>query len=87
MSFSRFNKFKDLYTSIMPFIAIYSTFMGMNTGITINHMKPNNKPFEVYSNIIGYTSLGIITGITYPISYPLFGCYVLYKNKNKNNNN
>ena len=41
------------------------------------------KPIDTYSNIIGFTSIGIITGITYPISFPLCGCYVLYKN-NKN---
>jgi hypothetical protein len=29
--------------------------------------------------MVGYTSIGIITGICYPITYPLFGCYVLYK--------
>ena len=36
--------------------------------------------FERYSNMIGYTSIGILTGITYPISYPLFGLYVIYRN-------
>ena len=79
MSFSRFNKFKDLYTNTMPILALYSTFMGINTGISTNNRIPDIKSFDMYSNLIGYTSLGIITGITYPVSYPLLGYYVLYK--------
>jgi hypothetical protein len=37
---------------------------------------------ETFSKTIGYTSLVIITGVTYPISYPLLGGYYLYKLKN-----
>jgi len=35
---------------------------------------------KVYTNLIGYTSLGLITGITYPISFPLC-IYFLYTTK------
>ena len=79
MSFSKFNIIVKLYTNTMPILSIYSTFMGINTGISTNNRTPNIRPFDMYSNLIGYTSLGIITGITYPISYPLLGFYVLYK--------
>ena len=75
------NKLKTLYLSTLPFISIYSTYIGINTGMSINKRIQNENPFDTYSNIIGYTSLGIITGLTYPISYPVFGCYVLYKTK------
>jgi len=80
MSFLRFHKYIELYCNILPLMVIYPTIIGIDTGINANNRKPDEKAFEKYSNMIGYTSLGIITGITYPISYPLFGCYVLYKN-------
>ena len=74
------NVLKTLYINTLPFVSIYSTFVGIDTGISTNRNISNNTPFDKYSNVIGYTSLGIITGLTYPISYPLFGWYVLYKN-------
>jgi hypothetical protein len=77
---SKFNTFIKLYGNTMPIITLYSTFLGIDTGFTINRRIPYRTPFDTYSNLIGYTSLGIMTGITYPISYPAFGMYVLYKN-------
>jgi hypothetical protein len=76
---STINALKSIYIHTMPIITLYSTFLGIDTGVTINRIIPNTTPFDTYSNLIGYTSLGIITGLTYPISYPAFGCYVLYK--------
>ena len=77
---SRFNKYAELYRNALPLVSIYSTFLGINAGATVNCFKSNNDSFERYSNMIGYTSIGILTGITYPISYPLFGLYVIYRN-------
>ena len=78
---SKINALISIYTHTMPFITLYSTVIAIDTGISINRNKPNTTSFDTYSNLIGYTSLGIMTGITYPISYPAFGCYVLYKTK------
>lgn len=76
--------FKQLYMTLLPIPAVYSTLMGIDTGINANKRKLDHpNPLEVYSNVIGYTGLGILTGITYPISYPLFGLFLLYQN-NKN---
>jgi len=80
------NTLKTLYTKTMPFITIYSTLVGINIGASVNTRPLNNEPFTKYSQLIGYTSLGIVTGLTYPISYPAFGIYVLYNNNNNNNN-
>jgi hypothetical protein len=77
---STFNAFIKFYGHTMPFITVYSTVLGIDIGFSKNKMIPERTPFDKYSNVIGYTSLGIITGITYPISYPAFGLYVLYKN-------
>ena len=71
--------FRKLYRTIVPVPLIFSTLMGIDTGINANRRIPVENSIDSYANVIGYTSLGILTGLTYPISYPLFGCYVLYR--------
>jgi hypothetical protein len=76
---SRFQKYKEIYLNVLPYMTMYSTFLGINAGMSVNMLNSNNDSFGKYSNIIGYTTIGIVTGITYPVSYPLFGWYVIYK--------
>jgi len=80
MSLTRFYKYRELYIKLLPIMTIYPTIVGIDTGLTINRRNTDDSSLDIYSNIIGHTCIGIITGITYPISYPLLGCYVLYKN-------
>ena len=86
MSTSRLYKYLELYIKLLPIPVIYSTIVGTDIGIEQYRYNTNIKNtdinrIDIYSDLIGYTSIGVITGITYPISFPLFGCYVLYKNK------
>jgi hypothetical protein len=81
MSFIRLQNYKQLYATFLPVMTLYSTILGIDTGFTKNRKEPNGSFNDSYSNLIGYTSIGIVTGITYPISFPLLGCYVLYKNR------
>ena len=69
--------FRQLYMTILPLPAIFSTLIGIDIGLTANRLIPVKNSTDSYANVIGYTSLGIITGLTYPVSYPLFGLYVL----------
>ena len=71
--------FLKLYMTILPMPVIFSTMMGIDIGINANRRVPVENSMDSYANVIGYTGLGILTGITYPVSYPLFGCYVLCK--------
>ena len=89
MSFLRFHKYVELYIKLLPIPVVYSTFIGIDIGLEANKKHSDfsgietNKSrnyIEMYSNVIGYTGLGILTGIAYPVSYPLLGCYVLFKN-------
>jgi len=80
MSFLRFSKYKELYITMLPLMTIYPTIVGIDIGFTVNKRNPSDNFINPYSNMIGYTSIGILTGLTYPLSYPLFACYVLYKN-------
>ena len=67
---------------MMPNMVIFSATAGLLTGIYANGINKNNKienemVINVYTKLIGYTSLGILTGVTYPISFPLFTYYAL----------
>jgi hypothetical protein len=71
-------KFKDIYFDFLPFFLVSTTAIGFVSGVI---SCSNHKPNEFFSQMIGYTSIGIMTGLSFPISCPLLGCYVLYKNK------
>jgi hypothetical protein len=67
-----------MYTEILPFMLIPSGFSGFATGMYIN-IANHTTPIEMFTNWIGYTSIGLLTGITYPVSFPLLAGYVIYK--------
>jgi len=67
-----------MYTEILPYMLIPSGFSGFVTGMHAN-ITNRTTPIEMFANWIGYTSIGIITGITYPVSFPLLAGYVIYK--------
>ena len=86
----RFNNYKKIYLDSMPIIFKFSTITGLLTGIYANGIqeksehdkqdKYDKRELETFANLIGYTTLGMITGITYPISFPFFTYYAFYKN-------
>lgn len=79
MNFSRFSYYSKVYSLLLPSVIPYTTILGMITGAT--YTSSTNSPFDFFTNVIGYTTIGMITGVTYPISFPLFGIYVLYKHQ------
>ena len=70
-----FIRWAELYMKILPLPVAYSTLVGIDTGAHIKNMTPTR---NAYSTLIGYTGIGILTGLTFPISYPLFAGYVLF---------
>ena len=81
---------RQIYTTFLPGMSIFSTVIGINTGITANKqdemMELLTTRFTTptssctpFATIIGYTTLGMATGITWPISYPLCASYILFK--------
>lgn len=67
----------ELYAGILPIFLIPTTMTGICTGINMSDNYKN--PLHHYVNIIGFTGIGIITGITFPISFPLLSGYVIYQ--------
>jgi hypothetical protein len=85
MSLLRFNNYKKIYLNSMPTIFKFSSITGLLTGIYANVIQEKSdnqdkRELETYANLIGYTTLGMITGLTYPISFPFFTYYAFYKN-------
>jgi hypothetical protein len=71
-------RYRDIYIDLLPVFVPCTTFLGFITGLSSSY-KLN--PIDSFASIIGYTSLGLITGFSYPISYPLLTGYVLYKSR------
>jgi hypothetical protein len=59
------------------------TLIGFYSGLYSGLKESDTSLLSVYSNWLGYTCIGLITGLTYPISIPLCSGYVLYKNIKK----
>jgi hypothetical protein len=74
-----FKFFKNIYCEFLPAIVIPSITLGMFTGMTITPTRG----IDLFINTIGFTSIGMITGLTFPISFPLLGGYVLYTHLKK----
>ena len=78
--FSALFKYKKPYIDLLEVILPSTGLLGFMTGVFSNMASRDKTSIDTFADIIGYTTIGIITGITYPISYPLLGGYVLYKN-------
>lgn len=78
---SRLNMFKNIYIDLLPLFVPSTTLFGFMIGLTANLSPREIKSTDSFMNVVGYTSIGIITGVFFPITYPLIGGYVLYKNR------
>lgn len=81
-----YRSFKEIYYNYLPVYFSCSTLLGclLGAGSIMTRLCTSSdgiNPIHCFLMIIGYSGIGMITGITYPISYPLMGCYILYKNK------
>jgi len=77
MKYFRF--LNSTYIKPLPFIMIQTSYLGFLMGITNNNNNNNNNC--KYDSMLGYTVAGIISGITYPISIPIFCSYLLINKK------
>jgi hypothetical protein len=76
----------QLYHKLLPDV-LYTTCV---VTCCIGLAKITNKydPVKSLIETIGFGSIGFGIGITYPVSFPLIGCYyLLTKNNNTNNLN
>jgi len=82
MNFSRMTRYKLIYLEFLPIFLVPTVITGFVAGLP-SVSERNTKSIDYFVNIIGYTSVGLISGLTYPISCPLLAGYVLYNNSKK----
>ena len=68
-----------MYIDLLPAVLPFSTFLGFFSGLTFAGPSFQRKQFGLLVNVIGHTTIGFVTGVLYPISFPLMGGYVIYK--------
>ena len=78
--------FKEIYYDYLPLYFSCTTLLGslLASGSIMTRLCTSSggvHTIDCFLAMIGYSGVGMIIGITYPISYPLIGCYVLYKQK------
>lgn len=74
------------YFRYLPIAVIPSIFYAVTDGIkkSIEYSRLCNTPTNNYTlleNIVGYTSIGILVGFTYPISFPIIFAKIIYDKK------
>jgi len=70
---------KELYVACLPIALLPCSIFGMANGMRFGFESKD--PVDAFCQSIGHTSLGIITGFTYPISLPVLAGYVLFWKK------
>jgi len=70
--------YKELYFALLPLPLVTSSVCGMVNGFNYGCDKKCNN-FKAFSGMIGLSSIGIITGILYPISFPILAGYMFIK--------
>ena len=70
-------RLQELYFGLLPTVLMSSSIFGVANGFRSGLERKN--PLDSFCDMVGYTSLGMLTGITYPISFPFLAAYVLCK--------
>jgi hypothetical protein len=73
---------KNIYLTLLPTICTSTLIISTYHGIRHCEWEYHNKTMshlEQFADMIGFLSIGIMTGITYPFSFPCLGAYVIYK--------
>jgi len=71
---------QQFYTFLPIMIRSCSSLGFLSGFMNAIHDAPLNKHhigLVLFTNVVGFTGLGILTGMTYPISIPLFTYYVI----------
>lgn len=85
------NRIINLYSTTSLIVVPLTTFLGftsnlinLSTSTTSTTTINNKNTINIFTSTIGYTTIGFITGITFPISFPLITGYTLKQNLPKN---
>jgi hypothetical protein len=80
-------RFKQLYKELLLPVTCITGWIGFISGLNTNinimdKYNINNIPkklgFKYFTNIVGHSTLGIITGVTFPVSLPVLTMYTVF---------
>jgi len=76
-----FYRIKNIYNGTCLIIVPVTSSIGFFSNVinTAFNNKNNYSASQHFTNTIGYTTIGFITGVTYPISFPLIAYYTIKK--------
>lgn len=60
----------DLYKKSLYIVLPFTTCVGFSSGLVEVFSEKKPCPLNVFTNVIGYTTLGTFTGLTYPLTLP-----------------
>ena len=68
-----------IYKSYLVFILPFTTSIGMFAGFeaAFNSQCRYNNENNFFTYMIGYTSVGFLTGLFYPITFPMFALKII----------
>jgi len=68
---STFNRIFQVYRQSLYGIVPFTAAIGFSSGLVENfNSETKADSLSVFTNMIGYTTLGALTGLTYPITFP-----------------
>ena len=76
-----YSELKNIYWSLAPPIGMISTWVGFCVGI-IGELDDStdrmNSPIKSFVNVVGYTFIGIASGLSWPVVMPLLSIGAIY---------
>jgi hypothetical protein len=75
---SELDELAEIYATIAVPVLLFSTFVGFSVGVLgeiteAANYRSKSTPIRAFVNITGCTSLGIMTGVFWPVAMPLLG--------------
>jgi hypothetical protein len=68
---SAFNRLFQMYRTTLYGVVPFTASIGFSSGLVENfNSERKADALSVFTNIIGYTTLGALTGLTYPLTFP-----------------
>ena len=69
--------YKQAYFALLPIPLTISTIFGIVNAMDYGCKTKDKTQIESFSGMVGFTSIGMITGIMYPISFPMLAGYTV----------
>ena len=82
MSFVRsiFNFYRENAPTLIIFTTVCGAMISISNEAVTDEM---HTPQEMFTNIVGLTSTGFLTGVFFPLSFPLLSAFVMMKKQIK----